>query len=482
MKKVYSILLVFIQFVCLSQNPLFFHTRFGSDQDDKGMDIIQTMDSQYVAVGYTNGYNVSQTDILVAKTNKLGVPIWQKTFGGISADIGKSIIELPDSSLVFTGYSNSFGAGGYDAIIFKTDKTGNLIWRKTFGGLDWDFAYSISKTLDGNLIICGATYSYGRGGSDGFLLKLDYNGNFLWDKIYGSKKDDDLKKVITTNEGGYIAVGTTKGYGDSLGDIWVTKFNAQGDSTWFKTNGGIKMEIGNSVVQDVNNDYLICGGSESFSFGKEDAYIFKLNNSGNFVWNQFYGLATKDEESYDVVNSKSTYGSMVITFGTREQSAYQIDIKTLLLDFNGYYVRGGSFGGPNIDIGYALYNTFDKGYVACGYTESFNAIMSDFFIVKYDSEMTIGPLIVSLKELSSSGKQRLYPTFVENHSFRIETEGAGQLPVKIEVVDVYGVQIKNLKIEEIDSGLLQISLPENVKGVIIVNVNDGKLIKKCLVQ
>lgn len=473
--------MLFFGYSFFSQSPLFFHTHFGSSGDDVGTDIIQTLDSQYIAIGYTGGFDASQMDILVTKLDKLGVPIWQKTYGGINGDIAKSIVELPDSSLVFVGYSNSYGNGGYDAILYRVDKVGNLIWRKYFGGADWDFAYSICRTIDGNLIVCGSTYSYGRGGSDAFLLKLDYNGNFLWNKVYGSTKDDDLKKIIETIDGGFIGTGTTKGYGDSLGDIWITKFNSQGDSTWFKTDGGNKMEVGNSIVQDVNGDYLICGGSESFTSGKEDAYIVKYSNSGGLMWYRYYGLASDNEESYDVANSRSTYGSMVITYGTSEQSPYLTDIKTLLLDFDGYYVRGGSFGGPQVDIGYALCNTFDKGYIACGYTDGYNALMKDFFVVKYDSEMTIGPLIVSIDEKHIVDNRKLYPTIISDNKFRVTKNVNHNSDFKIEVFSVYGIKIENLRIEE-ERDFYQIYLPENFHGLITVSVDNGQLIQKCLVQ
>jgi hypothetical protein len=230
----------------------------------------------YYTLGETDGFGASQKDILLTRNSNIGTVIWQKTFGGINAEIGNGLVQLADSSLVFTGFSNSYGNGGYDAIIIKTDANGNLIWQKTFGGIDWDFGYSISKTLDGNLIVCGATYSFRQGTRDAFILKLDYNGNFLWNRIYGGSKEDDLKKIIQTADGGYIAVGTTMSYGDSLGDIWVTRFNSSGDSIWFKTQGGSKMELGNSIVQDVYGDFIVTGGSESYSNGKEDAYVFKL--------------------------------------------------------------------------------------------------------------------------------------------------------------------------------------------------------------
>jgi len=196
MKNIIFINLMLLCFIYNAQNPLYFNTRYGSPQDDIGNGIVQTLNKGYLIIGQTTGYGASQTDILLTKTDTLGLPIWQKIYGGFNADVGKAIIELADSSIVFIGYSNSYGSGGYDALIIKTDKNGNLLWRRTYGGLDWDFGYSINKTIDGNLIICGATYSFGRGNKDGFILKMDLNGNFLWSRVYGGRNDDDFKKII----------------------------------------------------------------------------------------------------------------------------------------------------------------------------------------------------------------------------------------------------------------------------------------------
>jgi len=473
---------LFLSLKFQSQSTLFFHTHFGSEGDDIGNSVIQDFNGEYYCLGETDGNGANQKDVMLAKINNLGILIWKKNFGGMNADIGKAIIQLPDSSLMFTGYTNSFGNGGYDAYIVKTTKDGSLIWQKTFGGLDWDFAYSINKTTDGNIIICGATYSYGQGDRNAFILKLDYNGNFIWNKTYGGTEEDELRKIIQTADGGYIAAGTTKSYGDTLGDIWITKFNSMGDSVWFKTDGGVKMEVGNSIVQNINGDYLVTGGSESFSFGKEDAYISKFSNNGSFVWRQYYGSAGGDEESYEVLNSHSTYGDMVITYGTRQYAAYGLDIKTLLLDFQGYYVRGGNFGGPYDDIGYSLFNTLDKGYVACGYTKSFGAVNTDFFVVKYDSEMTIGPLIVSIKNDSRKSGFNLYPTLISEGVLYAEFPDGQPQPFSVEIFDLYGIPVESLKIEEVSVNKFRIHLPENLNGMVIVSLNKGEYVKKCIVR
>lgn len=441
MRKALSILFMVLSIKIYAQVPDYYHSRFGGNEDEVGYNIIQALDSGYLVVGQTSGFNAIQTGVYIAKLNKLAHPKWQKSFGGTLSDVGKSLVELSDSSIIAVGYTNSFGNGGYDAYMIRVDKNGNLLWQKTFGGIDWDFAYSVNKTSDGNLIICGSTFSFGRGGKDAFILKMDYSGTFLWNKIYGSKNDDELKEIIQTNDGGYIAAGTTKSYGDSLGDIWVTKFNASGDSTWFITRGGNKRDVGNSIVQAYNFDYFVAGGSESYGNGQEDAYLFKLANNSNFLWDRFEGLANEDEEVVSIKNVPAIPGGIVFCYTTNELFGFKKDTKSLLFDASGYYVNGGRVGSPEDEEAFAVANCFDKGFITVGSTNGFNSSFKreDVFIVKFDSLMNgPGNLILKSKEIRADGAAgiKIYPTPF-NGKITIVSSDSDPFS-RVELVDING--------------------------------------------
>ncbi len=475
------ILFVLCSFVTISQNSHSFCTNYGGDGDEIGYSILQAYNTDYIIVGRTGSFGALQTDIHVARMDTISNIRWQKNIGGFMNEVGKGVVELEDSSIVMVGYSNSYGNGGYDAYIVRTDRNGNILWYRTFGGANWDFANSVCRTKDSNIVVCGYTYSFGRGDKDGFILKMDYKGNILWTKTYGGAKGDELNKIIATSDGGYIAAGTTKSYGDSLGDIWITKFDKFGDSLWFKVRGGVKKDVGNSVVQDQLGDYLIAGGSESFSSGKEDAYILKLLNNSTFLWDRYYGIPSQDEEAFDVLNSGSQYGNMLLLYATKEQAAYGFDIKNILLDYGGYYVRGGTFGSEKDEIAYAMCNARDKGYVACGYTESYNAKFKDVFVVKYDSEMTIGPLILSAGKIVTDKKAKIYPTVVNNKTIYIQgTTNVSDLDFKI--YDIFGRLVTPVSIEKKEENLLMLKLGENIEGIVIVSMDNGLLIQKCIIN
>lgn len=439
MKRILVILHCVISLAGFSQTSTFYYTSFGADGDDKGNSIIQALDTGFIIVGVTSSFGASQTDVYIARTDKLMQPKWQKTIGGFASEVGTSVVELNDSSLVVLGYTNSYGSGGYDAFIFRCDKQGELIWQKTFGGTDWDFGNSINKTLDGNLIICGSTFSYGRGDRDGFILKMDYNGNFLWNKVFGGGKEDNFKEVIPTTEGGYIATGITMSYGDSLGDIWIAKIDNVGDSTYFFTKGGNKRDIGNSIILDNSGNYMIAGGTGSITNGQEDVYIFKMTPSYGIMWERTYGLPNADEEAFCVKNSTSNKGSLMICYTTKEVSAYKKDAKALLLDWLGYYVDGGRVGSFEDEEVFSISNCFDKGYVLAGYTKSFNSLLQDVFVIKFDSLVNgMGQYVVGLNE-NQSAKDRdyeIYPNPFKDYLI-VETKNSNLIS-KIEIISLQG--------------------------------------------
>ncbi|MBS4065711.1 MAG: T9SS type A sorting domain-containing protein [Chitinophagaceae bacterium] len=480
LKKIRSlttVLAFILSLKSVSQSSNFYFTSFGGYEDDVGNCIIQSLDSGFTIVGVTSSFGAVQTDIYITRTDKIMQSKWQKTIGGFSSDVAKSVVELSDSSLIIAGYSNSFGNGGYDAYICKADKNGNLVWQKTYGGGDWDFAYSINKTLDNCLIICGETYSYGKGDKDGFIMKMNASGTIIWSKVYGGPKADGFKEIIPTNDGGYIATGTTMSYGDSLGDIWIAKFNNMGDSVFFMTHGGIKKDVGNSITIDKTGNYLIGGGSESFTSGKEDAYIIKLTSAYSLVWDRFFGIATQDEEIYSVKKSTSTYGSMMICYTTKEVSAFKKDAKALLLSDLGYYIDGGRVGSYEDEEVFSIANCFDNGYILSGYTQSFNALQTDIFVLKFDSLVNGTGQYLGLYKIEKEGFFfDVYPNpFKSKLTIKSPND---QKMEKIEIVDLNG----QILYQKENSGSVEFEIDsDNVpSGIYILRIktNSTTYIKK----
>jgi len=195
----------------------------GSTTDDAGYSVQQTTDDGYIVCGVTSS-SLGGLDVWLIKTDENGDTLWTKTFGGSSIDKGYSVQQTTDDGYIVSGRTGSFGASWADVWLIKTDENGDTLWTKTFGGSSADDGYSVQQTTDGGYIVCGTTGSFGAGGSDIWLIKTDENGDTLWTKTIGGSNYDKGYSVEQTTDRGYIVCGMTGSFGaDNYGDVWLIK-------------------------------------------------------------------------------------------------------------------------------------------------------------------------------------------------------------------------------------------------------------------
>ena len=132
----------------------------------------------------------SSTHKIVIYSGQTEQITWTKTYGGSNDDCGCSVQQTQDGGYIIAGVTCSFGAGSTDVYLIKTDANGNVEWTKTYGGSDEDYGYSVQQTQDGGFIIAGETESFGAGGFDIYVIKTDAYGNVEWTKTYGGSSDD----------------------------------------------------------------------------------------------------------------------------------------------------------------------------------------------------------------------------------------------------------------------------------------------------
>ncbi len=204
-----------------------------------------------------------------------------KAFGGGDDELAYSVQQTTDGGYIVAGYTRSFGAGSFDILLFKLDGSGNIQWAKTFGGSDYDWAYSVQQTTDGGYIVAGYTRSFGAGYSDFLLLKLDGSGNIQWAKTFGGSYYDEAYSVQQTTDGGYIVAGETHSFGAGSFDILLLKLDGSGNVQWAKTFGGDTIDLAYSVQQTTDGGYIVAGGTYSFGAGGYDLFILKTDANGN---------------------------------------------------------------------------------------------------------------------------------------------------------------------------------------------------------
>jgi len=308
--------------------------------------------------------------------------LWTKTFGGsFGDDYGQCVQQTSDGGYIIAGYTESYGAGGFDVYLIKTDASGNEQWSQTFGGIDDDYGYSVQETNDGGYIITGVTWPYGPGWSDVYLIKTDASGNEEWSQTFGGSYEDEGYSVQQTSDGGYIISGTTKisfSASNPL-DLYLIKTDAIGDSVWTQTfDTGNHNEWGYSVQQTSDGGYII-GGSTSLG----EIYLIKTDASGNEEWSQFLGGSGTSDRGYSV--QQTSDGGYIITGKTGSYTSGYDDVYLIKTDASGNEEWSQTFGGSSNDLGYSVQQTSDGGYIIAGENKDYGVSYPDVYLIKTDA-------------------------------------------------------------------------------------------------
>jgi len=257
-----------------------FNKTFGGSYPDYAYSVQQTKDGGYILAGSTGSFGAGNYDAWLIKTDANGNKVWDTTFGGSSTDQARAVQQTSDGGYILAGFTYSFGAGENDAWLIKTDTNGNKVWDTTFGGSDDERAYAVQQTSDGGYILAGVTSSFGAGGWDFWLIKTDANGNKVWDKTFGGSSNDYAWSGQQTSDGGYILAGATESFGSGnvyYPDAWLIKTDTDGNKVWDNTFGGSSSDETYAVQQTSDGGYILAGYSLSYGY---DAWLIKTNAFG----------------------------------------------------------------------------------------------------------------------------------------------------------------------------------------------------------
>jgi len=321
---------------------------------------------------------------IIKKIDEPHVDSWQKTFGGLQDDIGAAVRETSDGGYIMAGHTASYGAGGMDLWMIKTDAAGNEIWSRTFGGKGDEFVTSIQQTSDGGYIMVGITSSYGAGERDLWMIKTDALGNKQWDKTFGGEWDDGGISVRQTKDGGFIATGATGSFGPSV--VWLIKTDALGNELWNETIASEEdvgqMSTGSSVQQTDDGGYIVAGDSS-----KENILLIKTDSQGHKQWEKIFGGLSVDGTSVNA-NSRvlqTSDGGYIIDSYTSQNGFGGMNLWLIRTDAAGNEIWSKTFGGKGDDFGTAIQQTSDGGYIITGHTSSYGAGGTDLWMIKTNS-------------------------------------------------------------------------------------------------
>jgi len=251
----------------------------------------------------------------------------------------------------------------------------SILWQKCVGGSADDKAYSITRALDGGVVVAGTSMSNdgdvtGHHGTtsttDGWVVKLSSGGTVQWTKSIGGTGNDVLSKVVLTSDGGYICVGYTYSTdGDVSGnhgnaDIWVVKLDAYGNLQWQKCLGGSANDIGYDIMQTVDGKYTLIGSTQSSDgnvtgfIGVQDAWVANLDTAGNLLWERClgstsldfgYGIMAGPDGGYIAsIEANGHDGTLTGLGGGQSPNGYVLELSDTATMVQGKWIGSNSYG------------------------------------------------------------------------------------------------------------------------------------------
>lgn len=368
----------------LAQAPDTLWTRtYGERLDsDYAYSVQQTSDGGYILAGATKPFLAANEEVYLIKTDSNGDTLWAKRYGGEGDDQGRSVHQTSDGGYIIAGWTESFGAGLADFYLIKTDFNGDTLWTREYGGAGSDCASSLDKTSDGGYIIGGYTDSFGAGANDLYLVRTDADGDTLWTRVYGGANQDECRVVRQTADGGYIAAGATSSFGSGGYDVYLVRTDASGDSLWFRAIGGGSADRAYSLDLTPDGGCIVAGYTGSFGGGVSDVYLIRINANGDTLWTKTYG-GLGHEGAYSV--RQLFCGGYVIAGYTESCCAGGYDLYVIRTDSGGDTLWTKALGGSRDDYGRSVEETSDCGYIVAGDITDPSVLKPNAYLIRIDS-------------------------------------------------------------------------------------------------
>jgi hypothetical protein len=375
-------LLLITKLLFFKKRYIYFTRTFGGSGQDIGSCVQLTRDGGYVIVGKTGSFGVGGDDVYLIKTDELGNLMWERIFGGPKNDVGNSVQQTKDGGYIILEFTYSFGAIGGKFYLVKTDSTGSQQWQKTLGGEYSNWGFSVRQTYDGGYILVGESVCFdGEIPEGALLIKTDSLGNIQWGKVFSGLKMAWGSSVALTHDSGYIITGRTWKPGQT--SVYLIKTDLNGNCRWEKIFTDEGEGYGASVQETTDGGYIVAGWVTTSAPGRKDIIVIKTDSFGNIQWREKFGDPGREWAS----SVKQTRDGGYIVVGiTTTHDVGGGDIYLIKLNPLGKSQWFSTFGGSNADCGNSVLQTQDGGYVIAGETNSFGAGKTDVCLIKTDPE------------------------------------------------------------------------------------------------
>jgi hypothetical protein len=361
---------------------------YGGTGNEEARAIANCTDGGYVITGsstssntgtFTGSMNNGSSDAFVLKLDANGNVQHQKLFGGSLSEVGTDIQQAGDGGFIVASYSFSSNTGSLtgitsnggtvDGYVIKTDASLNISWQRLTGGTGDDIFNSVVACTDGSFMFTGFSSSSNTGTllgvsnnglTDAYIVRLSATGNLIWQKLLGGSGNENAINVIQTADGGFAFAGTATSFGtgtltgttnNGSTDGWIVKMDGNGNLQWQKLLGGSSLDNFFHISQLPADGYIVSGHASSSNTGtinltnngSIDAWVLRLDATGNTIWQKLYGGSIDESLRHVAVGSDGS-----ILLGTLTSSS-NTGFLTGLVNYGGtdiWLLKMDSFGNP----------------------------------------------------------------------------------------------------------------------------------------
>jgi len=362
-----------------SKHPgLVWNKTYGGGNRDRGRSLVQCRDGGYAIIGNTESYGAGSWDAYLVKTDSDGNMEWNRTYGGVDADYAADIIELENGDFVFAGQTCSYPEFmGFKGWLVKTNSTGHFEWNVTYGDDHYDHAFRAMEHLNDNGYILTGYTNQGGALRDMWVVRTDENGTKLWDHRYGTATYDEGEDIIACSDGGFAAVGHTL-IENLYGDAFLVRIDDTGTLLWSRTFGYNESDSGNSILESDDGCFVVAGQLTGYD-GDSDAWLMKIDDNGNTLWQQIYGGSEYDAFYSIYLSDNDEY---IISGATQSYGSVGYDGLIFEVDNKGNVLWNTSCGGPNDERLRAVIECNDGSFFAVGENGAFP---NDVWALKFSS-------------------------------------------------------------------------------------------------
>ncbi len=379
--KLYIILSVSILFIpdIHAQYKLDWAQIYGGDARDEAFCIIENHNGELILGGYTKQ---QEKHLWIISVDENGQALWGKTFKARPISEARSIAITSDSNLVVAGYSVKEFLSEREMWILKISREGKLIWEKSFGGIADECAYSIVETYDEGFAIAGFSSTNENFEEDAWILKLDKNGNKIWDNRYGQSGKDYAYDIAQTKDKGLVFCGYQSKRSDAHMSFWLAKTDSAGNDLWDNIYHFNKWDVATTLVEGLDGYIYVAGYTRASSIIDYDVAILKIDQEGNEIWKKTISWGRWDQAT----SITTTYDNGIVIAGfTRSGKEMSSDFAVTKIDSAGNVLWENVFARKSLDYPNAVIETRDNGLAIAGTTYT-QGRGWDFALLKFKNE------------------------------------------------------------------------------------------------